>query len=226
MLSEKTKPLREDPTLDEVRAYLAPFLASQAAFDGWNEKGVAAAAEQTGVDDDLAQLAFNEGPVDMINAWFQSVDTAMASRFSPEELGAMKIRQRITALVTARLEILAPDREGLRRALAILAMPPNLKLAARLGWRAADKMWRLAGDSATDYNHYTKRTLLSAVYGSTISVFLDDQSDDFAETRAFLDRRIENIMQFEKAKAKIIRPHGDRFSMARFIGRLRYRKAG
>ncbi len=223
MHPKKLEPLRNDPTLDEVRAYLAPLLASQAAFDGWNEKAVAAAAEQTGVDAEMARLAFNEGPVDMIDAWFQSIDNDMAMKFSEEELGAMKIRERITALVAARLEILEMDREGLRRALAILAAPPNIRKAAKLGWRAADKMWRLAGDTATDYNHYTKRTLLSAVYGSTISVFLDDESDDYSETLAFLDRRIENVMQFEKVKAKITRPTGDRFSMARFIGRLRYR---
>src|SRR5690606_36576516 len=94
---------------------------------------------------------------------------------------------------------------------------------ARMGWRVADKMWRLAGDTATDYNHYTKRVMLSAVYGSTMGVFLDDDSEDYAETKAFLDRRIENIMQFEKTKAKLLRPGGDRFSMARFLGRLRYR---
>jgi ubiquinone biosynthesis protein COQ9 len=223
MHPKKLEPLRNDPTLDEVRAYLAPLLASQAAFDGWNEKAVAAAAEQTGVDAEMARLAFNEGPVDMIDAWFQSIDKAMAMKFSEEELGAMKIRERITALVATRLEILEMDREGLRRALAILAAPPNIRKAAKLGWRAADKMWRLAGDTATDYNHYTKRTLLSAVYGSTISVFLDDESEDYSETLAFLDRRIENVMQFEKVKAKITRPTGDRFSMARFIGRLRYR---
>ncbi len=225
MLSKKLEPLRDDPTLDEVRAYLAPLLASQAAFDGWNEKAVAAAAEQAGVDTEMAGLAFNDGPVDMIDAWFVSVDDAMTAKFSEEELSAMKIRERITALVVARLEVLEADREGLRRALAILAAPPNLRTAAKLGWRAADKMWRLAGDTATDYNHYTKRTLLSAVYGSTISVFLDDESEDHAETKAFLDRRIENVMQFEKVKAKITRPSGDRFSMARFIGRLRYRGA-
>lgn len=223
MHPKKPAPLRDDPTLDEVREYLAPLLASQAAFDGWNEEAVAAAAAQTGVDADMARLAFNQGTVDMIDAWFQSVDEAMAAKFSEDELSAMKIRKRITALVVARLDILEPDREGLRRALAILAAPPNLRTAAKLGWRAADKMWRLAGDTATDYNHYTKRTLLSAVYGSTISVFLDDESEDHAETKAFLDRRIENVMQFEKVKAKVTRRSGDRFSMARFIGRLRYR---
>ncbi|MEM8918016.1 MAG: COQ9 family protein [Pseudomonadota bacterium] len=218
-----TASLPEDPTLDEVRAFLAPSLAMQAAFDGWNETAVEAAAIQEDVDTDLARLAFNDGPVDMITAWFKSVDARMAERYSAEELDAMKIRERITNLVLARLEILEPDREGLRRALAILAAPPNVRRAAKLGWAAADKMWRLAGDAATDYNHYTKRTLLSAVYGSTISVFLDDESEDFAETRAFLDRRIENVMQFEKVKARVTGRSGDRFSVARFFGRLRYR---
>jgi len=216
-------PLPAEPTLDEVRAFLAPKLAAQAAFDGWNEKAVLAAAELEGVDCDLARLSFNEGPVDMIDAWFQSIDMAMAEKLPQDKLDAMKIRERITALVEARLEILEADREGLRRAQAILAAPPNLRKAAKLGWRAADRMWRLAGDTATDYNHYTKRTLLSAVYGSTMSVFMDDESENFEKTRAFLARRIENVMQFEKVKAKITKPGGERFSIARFIGRLRYR---
>lgn len=218
-----TVALPKDPTLDEVRAHLAPLIARQAAFDGWAKKAVFAAAKQAGVDADIAGLAYNSGAVDMIDAWFQSVDEAMSAKYTEEELGKMKIRERITALVRARLEVLEPDREGLRRGLAIMAAPPNLPLAAKLGWRAVDRMWRLAGDTATDYNHYTKRTLLSAVYGSTLSVFLDDESDDYEETKAFLDRRIENVMQFEKVKAKIIGRGGDRFSMARFVGRLRYR---
>tara|TARA_R110000824_G_scaffold85425_4_gene212298 strand:- start:1894 stop:2559 length:666 start_codon:yes stop_codon:yes gene_type:complete len=217
--------LPEDPTLDEVRSFLAPRLAAQAAFDGWNEKAVLAAADLAGVDADLARLAYNAGPVDMIDAWFEAVDAQMAAKYSADELAAMKIRQRIKALVEARLESLEADREGLRRALAILAAPPHLRKAAKMGWRAADKMWRLAGDTATDYNHYTKRTLLSGVYGSTLSVFLDDESKGHSETLAFLDRRIENVMQFEKVKAKVTGRGGDRFSMARFVGRLRYRGA-
>ena len=216
--------LPEDPTLDEVRAYLAPHLATPAAFDGWNETPVLAAAEVAGVDADLARLSFNAGPVDMIDAWFAAVDRQMAAKYSAEELGEMKIRQRIKALVEARLEALEADREGLRRALAILAAPPHIHKAAKMGWRAADKMWRLAGDTTTDYNHYTKRALLSGVYGSTISVFLDDESEDFANSRAFLDRRIENVMQFEKVKAKVTGRGGDGFSMARFVGRMRYRR--
>ena len=101
-------------------------------------------------------------------------------------------------------------------------MPQNAARGARLGWRAADAMWRAAGDAATDYNHYSKRMTLGAVYAATIAVFLDDESEGHADTRAFLARRIENIMQFERAKAKWLTPPEHRFSLSRFVGRLRY----
>lgn len=214
--------LPADPTLDEVRAHLAPHLAANAAFDGWNAQALSATAVAQGVDPDVAAIAFPGGAIDMIDAWFDSVDRRMAEALPPETLAAMKVRQKITALVEARLTILAPDREALRRALAILAMPQNVVRAAKLGWRAADLMWRMAGDTATDYNHYTKRTILGGVYGATITVFLDDESEGWSDTRAFLARRIEGIMRFEKTKAQILARGKHRPSLSRFIGRLRY----
>lgn len=211
-----------DMTLDELREALAPLLPGEAAFDGWSEAALAAAAQSLGVPADRARLAFPDGAAGMIDAWFGSIDRAMAATLPPEVLAAMKIRQRITALVRARLAAAAPHREALRRALAILAMPRNAAAGARLGWRAADAMWRLAGDDATGLAHYTKRTTLAAVYASTLLVFLDDASEQFTDTYAFLDRRIENVMQFEKLKARL-KPDPDRhFSPARFLGRLRY----
>ncbi len=215
-------PLPTDPTLDEIRDAVAPRLASHAAFDGWTDKAVESAALEIGADADLAKLSLKGGPMILIEAWIGSVDTEMARRLPPEKLDAMKIRERITALVATRLEIAAPDREGQRRALAIMAMPQNVVSAARVGWRSADRMWRLAGDTATDFNHYTKRMTLSAVYASALAVFVNDESDDFADTRAFLDRRIENVMQFEKAKAQAKKRREYMPSLSRFIGRLRY----
>jgi ubiquinone biosynthesis protein COQ9 len=211
-----------DMTLDELRIALAPHLAPNAAFDGWTAKAVEAAADAIGADHDVARLAVPGNAVEMIDMWFAGIDRRMAQALPPETLGAMKIRAKITALVEARLDALAPDREALRRAVAILAMPQNAARAARLGWRSADAMWRLAGDTATDYNHYTKRAMLGGIYAATIAVFLNDESEGQAETRAFLARRIENIMQFEKAKAKLAGRKDHRFSMSRFVGRLRY----
>lgn len=211
-----------DATLDELRDALAPAVAANAAFDGWNAQALDAAADSLGVDRDVARLAFSGGAVAMIDAWFASIDRGMAARFTPEALAAMKIRQRIAALVETRLDLLAANREALRRATAILAMPQNALRAARLGWRAADVMWRLAGDTATDYNHYTKRTLLGGIYAATIAVFLQDESEGLADTRAFLARRIEDVMRFEKAKAGFLARTQNRPSLSRFVGRLRY----
>lgn len=220
--------LPDDPTLDEIRDALAPRLASQAAFDGWNEDALSAAAAEFNVDPDIARLAFKaEGlspniAMNMIDAWIASVDAEMARRLPPEKIAAMKIRERITRLIETRLEIAEPDIEGQRRAMAIMAMPQNLARTAKIGWRAADLMWRMAGDTATDYNHYTKRMTLSAVYSSTLSVFLQDESESYADTKAFLARRIENVMQFEKFKAQARDRKEYVPSLSRFIGRLRY----
>jgi ubiquinone biosynthesis protein COQ9 len=214
--------LPSDPTIDEIRVALAPVIGRHAGFDGWSEAAVHAAADEMGVDGDVAMLAFKGKGIDMIDAWVEGVDLELARRLPAEKLNAMKIRDRITALLATRLEIMAPDRESLRRALAIMAMPQNLARAAKMGWRSADRMWRLAGDNATDLNHYTKRMTLSAVYGSTLSVFVNDDSENFADTRAFLDRRIDNVMQIEKVKYQAKQRKDYTPSLSRFIGRLRY----
>jgi ubiquinone biosynthesis protein COQ9 len=200
--------LSSDSTLDEIRAGLAPVLANHAAFDG--------------IDPDIAKLAFKGGAMTLIDHWIASVDAEMERRLPPEKLAAMKIRERITTLIDTRLQIAVPVKEAQRRALAIMAVPQNVLATARIGWRSADVMWRLAGDNATDFNHYTKRLTLSGVYASTLAVFVNDDSDDFADTRAFLARRIDNVMQFEKAKAKAKERQEFIPSLSRLVGRLRY----
>jgi len=212
-------------TLDELRLELAPAIADGAVFDGWGKVALAAAAEVHGVDPAVAALAFPRGAIEMIEAWIARIDADMARALPTEMLAKLPIRERIRRLVGFRLEAVTPSKEALRRALAVMAMPQNARRTARLGWGSADKMWRLAGDTATDYNHYTKRTLLAAIYTATLAVFVDDTSDGHAETAAFLDRRIEGVMRFEKAKGRLLGSgQGDetRFSFARLAGRLRY----
>jgi ubiquinone biosynthesis protein COQ9 len=209
-------------TLDELGIALAPLIPAHAAFDGWGDEALAMAARELGVPAQRARLAFPGGAVQMIDAWFDSVDVAMLGAFPPERIAAMKIRERIRELVLFRLERMLPHREALRRAFAILAQPQNVPAAARLAWRAADRMWRVAGDKATDYNYYTKRALLTGVYGSTSLVFIDDNSEDLADTRAFLGRRIDDVMNFEKVKASWRGGRERLPSLSRFLGRLRY----
>jgi ubiquinone biosynthesis protein COQ9 len=197
-------------------------VGENAVFDGWSEAAVNSAAGQLGIDPAQARLAFPKQPARMIEAWIDGVDAAMAAHFTPDLIAAMKVRDRIRSMIWFRIETIAPAREALRKALAILAMPQHVPIALRTGWRSADLMWRLAGDTATDYNHYTKRMTLSAVYASTLLAWLDDDSEGFAETGAFLDRRLAEVMKFEKWKAEWRGNAIRRPSLARFLGRLRY----
>jgi ubiquinone biosynthesis protein COQ9 len=214
--------MAETTPLQSIRNQLALAVGENAVFDGWTQTAVDSAAASQGVDPAVARLAFPKDQLGMIDAYIQGVDAAMEAHFTPEFIAGLKIRDRIRELVWFRLQAMGPAREAVRSALSILAMPQNAVRALSIGWRTADLMWRLAGDTATDFNHYTKRLTLSAVYGSTLLAWLDDQSEGWTETSAFLDRRIANVMRFEKWKAEWRGSAENRPSLSRFLGRLRY----
>ena len=207
--------------LEKLRRNLALAVGENAVFDGWTKAAVDSAAGQLGIDPVQARLAMPKTQAGIIDTYIQEVDRGLEAWFTPKRLEKLKIREKIRGLIWRRLEIMGPAREAVRRGLAILAMPQNLPLALRISWRSADLMWRIAGDTSTDFNHYTKRMTLGAVYGSTLLVWLDDQSEGWADTAAFLDRRIDDVMKFEKFKAEW-RGSSEHLSMSRFLGRLRY----
>ena len=207
--------------LEQLRRRLALAVGENAVFDGWTRAAVESAAGQLGIDPVQARLAMPKGQAAMIDLYIQEVDRALEAWFTPERMAGMKIREKIRSLVCRRLETMGPAREAVRRAVAILAMPQNLPLALRISWRTADEMWRLAGDTSTDFNHYTKRMTLGALYGSTLVAWLDDQSEGWSDTAAFLNRRIDDVMRFERFKADW-RGSSEHLSPSRFFGRLRY----
>ena len=208
--------------LERLRRKLALAVGENAVFDGWTQAAVDSAARQLGVDPVQARLAMPKSQTGMIDTYIRQVDRELEASLTAQQLAAMKIREKIRELVWRRLEIMGPAREAVRRALAILVMPQNLPLALRISWRTADLLWRIAGDTSTDFNHYTKRMTLGAVYGSTLLAWLDDQSEGWADTAAFLDRRIDDVMKFEKLKAEWRGSSDQRLSLSRFLGRLRY----
>lgn len=214
--------MAEPSPLERLRRQLALAVGENAVFDDWTRQAVDSAARQLGIDPVQARLAMPRSQAAMIDLFIQEVDRGLEAYFTPERLSTLKVREKIRALVWRRLEIMGPAREAVRRALAILALPQNIPLALRISWRTADLMWRIAGDASTDFNHYTKRMTLGAVYGSTLLVWLDDKSEGWSETAGFLERRIENVMQIEKIKAEWRGSSERRLSPSRFLGRLRY----
>ena len=212
----------EETPLATIRRRLALVVGENAVFDGWSEAAVNSAAAALDIDPAVARLAFPKDQVGMISAYVEAVDEALAAAFPPDVVAAMRVSQRIRALLLKRFEIMLPAREAVRRALSIMASPRNVPAAARLGWASSDGMWRLAGDTATDFNHYSKRAILASIYAATVLVWIDDDSEGHAETIAFLDRRLAGVGRFERVKAQWRGSDDRRASLARFVGRLRY----
>ncbi len=176
---------------------------ADAVFDGWTQGMLERAAERASLSGFDARRAFPRGPVDALNYMMERADKRMIESLSTEyNLPSMKIRERIATAVMVRLRQNQPHREAIRRALAVYAMPWHTADALKHLYATIDAIWHAAGDTSTDYNFYTKRLLLAKVYTTTLYVWLDDKTPDLQDTEAFLRRRIENVMQIEKLKAK------------------------
>jgi ubiquinone biosynthesis protein COQ9 len=157
------------------------------------------------VDAGLARLAFPRGGVDLALAFHRAKDREMVRRLAAEDLGALRFRDRVARAVALRLELVAGEREAVRRAAALFALPNHAADGARAVWGTADAIWTALGDTSRDYNWYTKRTTLSAVYSSCALYWLGDESPGFAATSAFIGRRIDDVMAFEQVKARLAR---------------------
>ena len=190
-------------TRTEIRDRLLAALLPNVPFDGWSRRALHHAAARAGLEPAQVLRLFPGGPRDVV-AWFSHwADRQTLAALDAGAMAEMKVRERIAAAVTRRLEILAPHREAVRRSLALLAEPRTIGLGARLLYDAVDAIWYAAGDTATDFNFYTKRALLAGVYAATTLFWLDDRSADAVDTRAFLARRIDTIMQVPRLTARL-----------------------
>ncbi len=191
--------------LDKARRKILFATLPHVPFDGWSRTALAAGTGDAGFEPVMAERAFPGGPAQMLEAFSQWADGAALEALARHDPAAMKVRDRITTGVWLRLEALAPHRAAVGQALAFLALPANARLGPRLLYRTVDALWYAAGDTATDYNFYTKRALLAAVTASTLLCWLGDRSEGFADTKAFLDRRIAEVMRVPKVTARLRR---------------------
>ncbi len=172
-------------------------------FDGWSSAALSRGAADAGYDDVMAQRAFPNGARDLLRCHLDDADSRMLAVLAETDLAAMRVRDRITFAVRLRLEQNMGAREAVRRATVYLAQPQHSAMALRALYRTVDTIWYAAGDTATDFNFYSKRGLLAGVYSATLLYWLNDKSTDCSATWAFLDRRIADIMRVPKLKGRL-----------------------
>lgn len=187
-------------------------------FDGWSDRLLAQAIVKSGVDANVAVLAFPDGPMDLLEFYWAEKDAALSDAIAASAPLDRHLSRKVANALRIYIELLRPEREAVRRALALGALPHNMPHALTCLYRTVDTIWRAVGDNATDFNFYTKRATLAAVVGATVTHWLGEAGDEGID--AFIDRRIGDIMRFEQIKARVRAAAGALPSPARIIGRL------
>ena len=198
-----------DPMLDQLLDAALPHVA----FDGWSPRAFAAAVAETGANPAHAKTLCPRGAVDLAIAFHKRGDAAMIAALKDADLSAMRFRDKVAHAVRLRIRAV-DDKEAVRRGTALFTLPHMAPDGAKLVWGTADAIWTALGDTSRDVNWYTKRLTLSVVYSAVVLFWLGDDSLDMRATDAFIDRRIDNVMQFEKLKAQakanpILKPFTD-----------------
>ncbi len=205
-----------------MRPEILAAVLDHVPFDGWSVAAMKNAAADLKVPLEFVKMAFPGGPAEMVEEHLTGVDEEMLKIIKTRGFNKMGVTKRITTAIEVRLEINERHREVVRRTVGFLALPFNAPLAAKCLWRTCDLIWKAAGDTSTDYNHYTKRLILGGVYSSTLLVWLGDSSEGYQETHAFLARRLGDVMEFEKAKGKFRELTRDLPDAAEILGKIRY----
>jgi len=214
---------------DALRDRILQAALPNVPFDGWSRKALVQGARDLGLGADEVARVFSGDALEMIEHHSRLADRKMTAALAKMELPSMKMRDRIRTAIQVRLQQNAQDREAVQRALAILALPQNAVAGARLLYRTIDSIWYAVGDTATDFSFYSKRGLLAGVYSSTLLCWLNDNSEGFEDTLAFLDRRIDNVMNLPRVSGRL-KAVGDAvpnpFRIVRGLGRRRRRQFG
>jgi ubiquinone biosynthesis protein COQ9 len=190
------------PLADDQRAALIAATLPNVAFDGWSRPALRAAARRVGMPADEALALFPHGAAELVACFSRWADVRMLDRFEAMVPEPLRISESIALAIVTRLEIIAPWREAVRRALSVLALPRHAPLGLRLLYETVDGIWYAAGERATDFSFYTKRVTLAAIYAATLLYWLEDSSPDFSDTRAFLERRLSEVAAIGKARQR------------------------
>ncbi|MFQ8430125.1 COQ9 family protein [Amaricoccus sp. W119] len=187
----------------DLRARLIAAALPHVPFDGWTEKTLRFATQDAGIEPGLARFEFPRGGLDLLIAFHNTRDKALAGRIAAMDLEGLRFRDKVAVAIDTRLDLVATEKDAVRRGAALFALPPYAAEGARALWHTADTIWNVLGDTSDDYNWYSKRATLSAIYSSVLLYWLGDDEPGFPRTRDFTRRRIDDLMRFEKAKAKL-----------------------
>lgn len=197
MKNDKNIQMNKDDVI-QIRDKILLKALPNVSFDGWVWEMIEQSTVDAGYEKSMAKAVFPDRMKDVLAAFADLADREMVKALKNTNAEDLPVRKRVRTALLARYEWLKPYKEALRQSVQFWMLPSRKPRGAKIIWRTADVIWGWAGDTARDYNRYTKRGLLSGIILSTTLVWLNDNNEDMDQTKAFLDRRIENVMQLGK----------------------------
>lgn len=194
---------QEHISIADAKARIAAVAGDHVIFDGLSNEALKAAAQDADIPDDLVRAAFPRGPQDLGVEMHMAADRELGERLKTEDMTALRYSEKVARAIMVRLEIAGENKEAVRRAANFFALPQNAVSGSKCIWNTADTIWTALGDTSDDLNWYSKRTILSGVYSASLLYWLGDDSEAATRTKTFVDRRIDNVMAFEKTKGQI-----------------------
>jgi ubiquinone biosynthesis protein COQ9 len=202
-----------DTDLETLKDEILLATLPNIVFDGWSPQSLRDGARAAGHGTLEVERAFPGGVPDLVEHFSIWADRRMVESLQSRDLSVLRVQERIALAVRLRLTLLEPYKEAVRRLVSYVALPQNTALGVRLLYRTVDEIWYAAGDTATDFNFYTKRALLGGVYSTTVLYWINDVSDESADTWGFLERRLHDVMRVGRTASRVGRLGG-------LIGRL------
>ncbi|MCI5061269.1 MAG: COQ9 family protein [Alphaproteobacteria bacterium] len=193
-----------DLDIQDIKDRILRAALADVPFDGWQWSVIETAAQKCGFEADMAEAVFPEKIQSVLTHFSAWADREMLQKLEPVKIEDMRVRDRVHMAVMRRIEVLTPHKEAVRACSGFWFKPMHKMTGGKIVWATADQIWNWAGDTATDYNHYTKRLLLSGVIISTMLAWLADETGDLKATEAFLARRIENVLKLGGRAGKVI----------------------
>jgi ubiquinone biosynthesis protein COQ9 len=187
--------------MQEKREQILKEAIKIAPFEGWTRHTLYEATMAANLEKEYSRIAFPNGVRELVDLYLRNLDDKMIKKLNTKKFDGLKIREKIALAIRTRLEIAENEKSVIRKTVSYFANPCNHMQSVKSIWKTADSIWYAIGDTSTDFNYYTKRTILSSVYSSTLLYWLNDKSENHEATWKFLDRRIENVMTINKVKA-------------------------
>lgn len=207
---------------DDPRANVCAAMLKHVPFEGWTQRSLDKAVQACDLPQGSASLFFPRGPLEVIEYWSADLDAKFIDVFSKRQTDNMRIRHKITQAIYCRLEVIGEHEEAARRVTSRLALPGAIGIGPKLLWATSDTIWHAIGDTSTDANYYSKRTILAGVLATSLMAWLSDTDPDKSSGRAFVDARIDNVMSFEKVKGTLNKTRENVPDLAQILGNIRY----